>query len=47
MNPKSAAMEGFRDEQSERYTPVAGRVKRGAHFAGDTHFSGLEYAAFD
>jgi hypothetical protein len=28
MNPKKAAMEGFLDEPSERYTPAAGRVKR-------------------
>jgi hypothetical protein len=46
MNPKKAAMEGFWDEQGERYTPVAGRVKRGAYFAVHTQVSGLEYPAF-
>jgi hypothetical protein len=47
MNPKNAAMEGFCDEPCERYTSVAGRVKRGAYFAADTRVSGLEYSALD
>jgi hypothetical protein len=40
MNPKNAAMGGSQDEQSERYTAVAGRVKRGAYFAADIEVSG-------
>jgi hypothetical protein len=47
MNPKNAAMEGFCDEQCERYTPVAARVKRGANSTPDTQVSGLEYPAID